>query len=68
MGSNPIAPPKNLEGDFAMDKMEMLKLKAEIANCERIANTAVDPSIAKALEARVTALRKQIGKAEKENV
>jgi hypothetical protein len=50
-----------------MDKMEMLKLKAEIANCERIADTTVDPSIAKALETRAAALRKQVSKAESQD-
>lgn len=51
-----------------MDKLEILKLKAEVANCERIAKTSSDCSVSKALLLRATELKDKIAKAEKSNV
>lgn len=44
-------------------KMEVMKLKAEIANCERIAKSA-EGSMVKALNDRAATLRKQVSKLE----
>jgi polyhydroxyalkanoate synthesis regulator phasin len=48
------------------NKLEILKMKADIANCERIAKTTAEVSLAKALTERAEALKKQVAKAEKE--
>jgi hypothetical protein len=46
-----------------MNRLEVLKVKAEITNCERIAKSA-EPSLAVALRERAETLRKQVEAAE----